>query len=344
MRVLAPTPESCEITQVSDGYQLCARCGEPLVTGEIAVAAPRLPSWLIYTHHIGPDCPAKAVRGWKAVKAADAMRTVPNKEVLRDAEPCYIGGSLRPCVCVLDDKHIEAELVLAEHQPSDEVAVNTVDSQRKGTRNSVEDNLIAAIDETDFDKYYEVLLKVLQSCRRSTYATLRTAPPIAPTSHGFTYPRAVRDVRTLARRKVRLSKAPFEVLDWDAAEVPAEFALYSNRKVLKTNGKRKSELEIWTPQPEPIDLPFNSKSHPELFVWKAASQSQRESVDNSMPYGPIAMLRPDALERLNARRKTLLRGENIQRNVAHPKPGPRRVVQPEAILALASAGHIPPHD
>jgi hypothetical protein len=116
MRVLAPTPESNVSTEVGDGYQLCARCGEALVTGENALAAPRLYSWLVCTHQIGPGCPPKSVRGWKAVRFADTVREHPNKEVHREGEPYNIGGARRACVCLIDDRHLEAELALVVYR------------------------------------------------------------------------------------------------------------------------------------------------------------------------------------------------------------------------------------
>jgi hypothetical protein len=81
MRVVAPTPESNVSTQIVDGYQLCARCGEVMVTDESVVVVPRLDSWLIYAHHVGPNCPAKAVRGWHATRSAEGVRKVPIKKV-----------------------------------------------------------------------------------------------------------------------------------------------------------------------------------------------------------------------------------------------------------------------
>jgi hypothetical protein len=115
MRVLAPTPENNVSAQVVDGYQLCARCGEVMIIGESAVVVRRFRSWLIYSHPLGPKCPPQAVRGWNAVRSADGIRKFPNKEVYRPAGPQHIGGSLRECVCLLDDEHIEAELELVEY-------------------------------------------------------------------------------------------------------------------------------------------------------------------------------------------------------------------------------------
>jgi len=110
MRVLAPPPCSAITVQVENGYQLCARCGEVLTEGEAAVAVQRLCSWLIYAHELGPHCPPKAVRGWLAARKADTMRNLENKEMFRTGEPYSLNGVLKPCVCILDDRHIDAEL------------------------------------------------------------------------------------------------------------------------------------------------------------------------------------------------------------------------------------------
>jgi hypothetical protein len=186
MRVLAPIPESNVSTEIVDGYQLCARCGEALVTGENALAAPRLHSWLVYTHQVGPGCPPKSVRGWKAVRFADTVRERSSKAVYREAEPYDIGGLLRPCVCSLDDKHIDAELALVTYQPSDEISGSTAeladalsDSQ---ARDSVEEDLNAAIDANNLERTLELLVECLNLERKKTYLTLRTPPPVGPIS------------------------------------------------------------------------------------------------------------------------------------------------------------------
>lgn len=184
MRVLAPPPANAIATHVSNGYQLCARCGKVLVEGENAVVVPRAPFWLIHTHEIGPNCPAKAVRGWKAVRRAEAIRNLPNEKMPREAEPFHLSGLVFPSKCLLDDKHIEAELALVDYAPSDESPANPADLRRllsrlqfsmsgRGrsaveedslddvcqggwqpvVRNAVEDELVASVDAARWTEF-----------------------------------------------------------------------------------------------------------------------------------------------------------------------------------------------
>ena len=342
MRVLAPTPESSVSTPVADGYQLCARCGEALVIGENALAAQRLHSWLVYTHYVGPECPQKAVRGWKAVRFADTVRKLLNKEVYRQAESYRIGGSLRPCVCLLDDCHLEAELALVEYQPSDEVVTNGADlrkllssfqkreagggkrltvaeDQENGgkdtwrflVRNSIEKDLIAAIDGNHLTRSLDLLVECLGVQRRKSYASARTTPPVDPTPHAFVDATAVRELR-VGRPRGRSSPKADHVLSRDLKGRAVELPLYSNRGVIKQEGKWISELEYWAPKPRPVELPYNSTNHPRLFLWAAESLDQLEPVDSSNPYGPVAILMRESIDRLNAQRNDPSRCENIE--------------------------------
>jgi hypothetical protein len=183
----ALTPESISLTQIADGYQLCARCGEVLVEGEGAFAAPRLSSWYIYTHQTSPNCRPKAVRGWKAVLHTEAVWSTKNVETAREAEPCFTAGSRRSCVCLLDDKHIQAELALVGYQPSAEAVakrddLRAMDSHTLNRRESsdrakiVEDALIEAIDQCILDQNLDALLECVWSCRRKSYASVKAAP------------------------------------------------------------------------------------------------------------------------------------------------------------------------
>ena len=348
MKVLAPPPTSAITTQVADGYQLCARCGEVLVEGESAVVVPRAPFWLIHSHEIGPRCPPKAVKGWKAVKAAEAIRKSENLTIPREAEPVHHGGLAFPCACLLDDKHIEAELALVRYYPSDESPANRADvrrllsrvqlrisgngrhsvaqndlddpswrkSQQQLIRNLVEDGLVTSIEENSLSKAMETLAEVLYSCRKKSYATFRTAPPIDPFPHAFVGPGAQR-VRVHERRRARLPKADNEILTRDTKGQPVELALYSNGKVLKREGKWISELEAWGPKPEPIGLPYSSTTNPDLYTWQETPQSKCKPVrhwpmgESQIPYGPVAVLKPEALAAFNAQRENQFRGENI---------------------------------
>ena len=342
MRVLAPIPESNVSSQIVDGYQLCARCGEALVAGESALAAPRLHSWLIYTHQLGPGCPPKSVRGWKAVRFADTARERPNKDVYREGEPYNIGGARRACVCLLDDRHLEAELALVEYQPSDEVVTSGADLRKllsrfqareagggkrlavredqdnggKNTwrflvRNSIEKDLIAAIDGNHLTRSLDILVECLGVQRRKSYATSRTAPPVDPTPHAFVDATAVRELR-VGRPRGRLSPKADPVLSRDLKGRAVEFPLYSNQGVFKNEGKWISEFECWPLKPEPVELPYNSITHPKLFLWAAESLRQLEPVDSTNPYGPVAILMRESIDRLNVQRNDASRCENIE--------------------------------
>jgi hypothetical protein len=351
MRVLAPIPESAAVRQVVDGYQLCARCGGPLVAGESAVVVSRLPSGLIYAHKIGSNCPSKAVRGWKAARSAESIRKQQNKADARKAAPLYIAGSLHTCMSLLDDQHISAELALVEYWPSDEAVANSVDvsvllsrfqfraagcgkhttvphNQETGVdrgggrqffiRNSVEDGLVTAIDENALDSSLQLFIECLWSCRRKTYAMVVQAPslelaPLGPVSR-------VAEVKiSPAAHKTRLSKAD-TVLSRDVSGKPVEFPLYSKRPVLRNKRKWISEFECWAPKPNPVELRYNSITDPKLFLWAARSLRQLGSVDSSNPYGPVAMLMRESIEKLNTQRNVTSRGENIQWKAAEEKP------------------------
>ena len=243
-----------------------------------------------------------------------------------------LNGLPKPCVCILDDRHIEAELALVEYQFSDEVTVRgdfnsllsrfclrTIGTGRCRTaafdgegesegkrkrqiivRNFVEDEFLAAIDENYLSRSMQMWIRIAWSCRRKTYATFRAAPPV-PSHHVIIGPiHHTRQVRVRQRKKARLPKAPSGVLSRDTKERPVEFALYAQRKVLKLDGKRMSEFEAWqleglAPKPEPVDLSFNSSNSPEMYIWKAESKP----VDQSNPHGPVAILNPVDVAALN---------------------------------------------
>lgn len=236
----------------------------------------------------------------------------------RQAESCRIGGSLRPSICLLDDKHIEAELELVEYQPSDEVVTSGADlrkllsrfqareagggkrltvpeDQDNGgknkwrflVRNSIEKDLIAAIDGNHLTRSLDILVECLGAQRSQSYATSRTAPPVDPTPHAFVDATGVRELR-VRRPRGRLSQKADRVLSRDLKGRPVELPLYSNQGVVKNEGKRISEFECWAPKPDPVELPYNSITHPKLFLWAAESLRQLDPVDSSNPYSPVA--------------------------------------------------------
>ena len=97
---------------LDDGYQLCARCGDIHRTADRVVVVYRAPWWEIYTHLPGPDCPAKAVSGWRAVELALDMRES-NNPTPREAYPVTISGFTLPFVSLLDNEHCTAEMAAA---------------------------------------------------------------------------------------------------------------------------------------------------------------------------------------------------------------------------------------
>jgi hypothetical protein len=94
---------------LDDGYHLCARCGDIQCTDDRVVVVYRTPWWGIYTHPQGPDCPAKAVSGWRAVELALDMRES-NIPTPREAYPVGICGFTLPLVSLLDNERCKAEM------------------------------------------------------------------------------------------------------------------------------------------------------------------------------------------------------------------------------------------
>jgi hypothetical protein len=340
MRVLAPLPTTATMTNIDDGYQLCARCGMVLVNDEIAVVVPRASFWHIYAHPIGVDCPPKAVKGWKAVRACEAVRNLPNKPdrwIAREAEPFRFLGVALPCVCLLDNKHIAAELRLVDYDASDESpasagdirlllsrlqvrmagggkrasAQHPLDRQHASSwhslaRNFVEEVLISSIEAGNLAVSLQILRKELWSYRKSYYS-LQTAPVVDSFPHIFVNRLAQREVRVHERIKTRLPKAPGEILTGDVKGRPAEFALYSKRKTLKIGKIRISELEAWAAKPKPTGLSITSTLNPNLYTWHEPPKSKNKPIlhwsrsEEQIPFGRVAVLKADVLARLNVK-------------------------------------------
>jgi hypothetical protein len=193
--------------------------------------------------------------------------------------------SICPSVCLLDDKHIKAELGLVDYYPSDESPATSADIREALSR--------------------------LQFQMSGEGKRAAVASPIDPFSHSFVSANPKDDLRTRERNRSRLPDAPYDVLARDATGRPVEFALYSKRKVLTLNGRRMSEFEAWASKPKPVDLPFNARLNPELYIWKPSSETEPKPVDQSNPYGPVAILNPVDVAALNGQRNSGLRGENI---------------------------------
>jgi len=276
------------------------------------------------------------------------MRNAQNKEMLREGNPYGVNGELKPCVCVLDDRHIDSELELAEYNFSNEVPTKDHDLralisrlhlrtigggkctlgqfepeiQRRGkanqetaVRNFIEDDVVSALDRGCLVENIRIWMEAAWSCRKRTYATFRAAP--GSDDKVFVGPIHKGDrVYVCQRKKQRLPKAPSGVLSQDTKERPVEFALYAQHKILKLDGKRMSEFEAWqleglAPKPEPVDLSFNSSDSPEMYIWEQNPKAESKPIDQSNPYGSVAVLNSVDVSLLNERRKGRSHGENI---------------------------------
>jgi hypothetical protein len=344
MTHLAPMPESSRKTQIAHGYELCARCGEILVEGETAIATARLPSWQIYTHDVGPSCPARVVRGWLAVRRAESVARTNNVETVRESEPYHLGDALRPSVCILDDRHIEAALSVVDYWPSSEAVARKTDvsvllssfcfrsggggkrtvissDQDSGAgrgggrqfllRNHIEEALISAIDGDALDTSLRHFRECLQACRRESFATFRIVSDDRSVRLGFVgRTKEVTSLRayTIPRRAKKVSCA----LTHDISGRPVELPFYSNVKTHVDRRKRVSEFDRWLPKPRAVHLPFSSATHPEFYNWEPNSRRHSELIDSRNPFGPVAVLAPEKVHLLNLQRKDRFRFENIK--------------------------------
>ena len=341
MRYRAPKPLEARTEVIIDDYQLCARCGRVMTNGETAIVVQRSPSWLIYSHPEGPDCPAKAVKGWLAVRRAGGIRSSQNKETFRRAEPMKLNGLVLDCVCILDGKHIRAELDLVDYEPREipttstdiryllsnlqfrmeggsRCAVAQLDPEEGEShrgwqpvvRSAVEDDIIAAIDAGNLSRTIETALEIIRSHRRQSYGTVRMVPaadlwPEAFVGHGEVSKLKGKSCTT---RKGRLPKAQPEVLTWDSEGRPGEYALHSRRRCLKLNGRSVTELQAWKPKPEPFPLRYNSRNNPSAYDFQPAPKRKPirhwRRGESHAPYGPVAVLKLKAVESLEPRGET----------------------------------------
>jgi hypothetical protein len=318
MKDLAPVPENAVLGVVADGYQICARCGKVLVEDETAVMVPRLSNWLIHTHNIGPNCRAKAVRGWLAVSRANHARKLANKTYLREGFAYIPGGKLRACVCLLDQKHIDAELRLAEYWPSDELQMLLTEGLEGRKYFLFEEDLLDAIEANVLGDFLRIFLDVVWSCRKESYADVKTAPE-SDSAVLFSFPPMGKKGRATPKHP-RLAKASSEGISWDILGRPVEFALYSKVELFEINGKSLCELETFGSKADPVDLGYSITTAPDAYLWDRngewhywgeADAQMTRAVDSEHLYGPVARLHPDNIRRLNEQRNGAFRGENI---------------------------------
>lgn len=102
-RALAPILESARIEIIQDGYQLCGLCGGIMLSGKVARVVPRAEWYLIFSHE---QC-VGAVRGWKAVRAAERLYGAEindNHDSANTLTPrlCWCGS----CTCILDNERL----------------------------------------------------------------------------------------------------------------------------------------------------------------------------------------------------------------------------------------------
>ena len=157
-RITKPAPYGHQRVHLADAYQLCARCGKILCTGDTVevvyrgdrgtwrgYVSPAGPDWWgIYTHPETPECPPASVSGWEAIRRAIEMRTpdnptkaeieAPGKRKGREAQPVTLWGFVFPFVSLLDNELCDAEKravtiwCLSEILESDQVPVQLLSS------------------------------------------------------------------------------------------------------------------------------------------------------------------------------------------------------------------------
>lgn len=171
-RVKKPPPHGHHLLDLSDAYQICARCGEILSAGETVQVVyrgdrgtwrgyvhPSGPDWWgIYTHVEGPDCPPGAASGWQAVRRAIEMRgpdnpTVAQREALtkrkgREAQPVILRGFVFPFVTLLDCDRCDVEkraVTIGRHE--------TLESDRRSVQSASDGREPEKEDDVDGYKF-----------------------------------------------------------------------------------------------------------------------------------------------------------------------------------------------
>lgn len=216
MKVYAPLPDDLTKQIIEDGYQLCARCGCVMVTGDRASVVPRASWYLIFTHW--HQCDTCAVRGWKAVRDAEGLRDATDSQgnsrnvfTPRPAErPCkpvllvdgkrtlFDGMSFPACTCILDNERLYVDEPKKDpvwYEPSDELPLvstkaedveqlfskrqHGIKYQRKyiQPRNRVEEHLVTAVSRGTAGASARMLRAVTWQERARTYARHLAARP-----------------------------------------------------------------------------------------------------------------------------------------------------------------------
>jgi hypothetical protein len=81
-----------------------------MVAGDLADVVSRACDWHIYSHPC--QCAPGFPLGWKVVKWAQLVRDSKNDETLRESARLQVGSRRLTTTCLLDDRHIKAELAV----------------------------------------------------------------------------------------------------------------------------------------------------------------------------------------------------------------------------------------
>ena len=266
---------------VDDGYYLCARCGEVLRNGDRVVAVYRAPWWGIYSHPEGPDCPPKAVAGWRAVELALQMQES-NVPTPRQAQPVAINGVVLPVVSLLDDTHCDVEKAAVTISQKDflptsldsevpegdsrhDAAVSCGDQRRWDMWRNTELKIVEALDRGVVRALVIITLGVVR--RERAYLYVKRSEPQSAICFSERDERPMRAMASLLqapntgaqRRKSsrkrpksqRRSPVPRRAFDRDARGKSTEYPLYSQQRL--TDGRRVLQFTIPPLGPQPLD-------------------------------------------------------------------------------------------
>jgi hypothetical protein len=329
-------PGGC-LSILTDGYQLCARCGSVLCADDRAEFVCRAPWWTIYTHLRGLDCPAKAVSGWRAVELARDM-SAKNAPTPREADAIVIGGFSFPFVSLLDDEHCEVEMgavTISQHDflptafltesengnPPPDLIESWSDSRQWREWRHREATIVEVLDQGVFGALVNVARHVLKSERERLYvkgSAIRCTVTLSEKDERPIYAVAssptqagVPTAQVKSRGSEARSRGVRGAFPHDALGKAGEYPLYSRQQL--TDGRRvltfgRGPLDEFTyywqsgPRLTAPNLPFNSASSPDMFDWcqdvPKAPVGHWKRNPKSVPYGPVARLKPAILASL----------------------------------------------
>lgn len=330
-------PPGGRLSVLTDGYQLCARCGSVLCADDRAEFVRRAPGWTIYTHLRGPDCPAKAVSGWRAVELALDMSAT-NAATPREANPVAIGGFDFPFVSLLDDEHCNVEMDAVTISQNDFLPTAFLTESENGNLRPDliesrgdprqwrawrhrEAKIVEVLDQGVCGALVNVVRHVLNRERERLYvigSAIRCAVTLSEKDERSIYavaslpiPSAVLTAQTKPRGSRARSRGVGDAFPHDAMGKPGEYPLYSQqqltdgRRVLKFGREPLDEFTYYRhsgPRLAAPKLPFNSVSSPDMFDWcqdvPKAPVGHWKRNPKSVPYGPVARLKPAILASL----------------------------------------------